>query len=93
MPRSSPFLIHGIIVIMSLRVTDATSILGPENNSIEDEDSPDSDGFIPFDHGFSNKDYDIVCKQKHPINSQWKDVEGPKVSNVSATIDRACQTI
>jgi hypothetical protein len=68
-------------------------LLGPENNRVEDEDSPDIDGFIPFDHGFSKEDYDIVFKQKHPTNSQWKDVEGLKGSNVSATIDGARQSI
>jgi hypothetical protein len=68
-------------------------LLGSDNNMVEDENSPDTDGFILFDHGFSKEDYDIVFKQKHPTNLQWKDVEGPKGSNVSATIDGAHQSI
>jgi hypothetical protein len=61
--------------------------IGPDN------DAP-SDSFLPFcDIGYSLEDHRIIFNQKHPTNSQWRDLAPPNNHKVSATIDGTCQVL
>jgi hypothetical protein len=63
-------------------------LFGKNDLSVNDEGH--DDGFPTLANiGCSLEDHNIIFKQKHPANSLWKDIEGPNLYNVSATINGA----
>jgi hypothetical protein len=64
------------------------------NNDIDQDDDAPTDGFLPFfNYGMPLDDYNIIFKQKHPTNSQWRDKESPNARNVTAEINGARQSL
>jgi hypothetical protein len=60
----------------------------------DEEMNVTSDTFFPFiELGCSVEDHQVILCDRHQTNTQWRNVEPPSNSNVSATIDGACQII